>query len=262
MSSSWLDFEVKARKAIEEELGIQLPSEKVNINGKFKNFDLVNVENKVVGDVKHYKTTSGGNRPSAKFSTLNEYVWLMQLLEKFDKVKWKKLFVVGEDIEMIKKYITEFEKWLGDIEFYYYSEGKACDTNIEKALSFLLRGIDLGNADCEALLGIEYHKGSLVDKNDIKARELLEKSIIAGSIIGKNYMILHFNNLAKKVAGEASKLGESLLKIIEERKPKPFRAEGKIPPNSLCPCGSKLKYKKCCKNGVSKKGSDIHLPWI
>ncbi|WP_209327098.1 DUF4145 domain-containing protein [Pseudoalteromonas sp. PA2MD11] len=146
--------------------------------------------------------------------------------------------------------------------FYYYSEGKACDTNIEKALSFLLRGMELGNADCEALLGIEYHKGSLVDKNDIKARELLEKSIIAGSIIGKNYMILHFNNLAKKVAGEASKFGESLLKIIEERKPKPFRAEGKIPPNSLCPCGSKLKYKKCCKNGVSKKGSEIHLPWI
>ena len=128
MSSSWLDFEVKARKAIEEKIGIQLSSEKVNINGKFKNFDLVNVENKVVGDVKHYKTTSGGNRPSAKFSTLNEYVWLMQLLEKFDKVKWKKLFVVGEDIEMIKKYIIELEKWLGDIEFYYYSE----NTGIEK----------------------------------------------------------------------------------------------------------------------------------
>ena len=89
----------------------------------YKNFDLVNSQKKVVGDVKHYKTTSGGNRPSAKFSTLNEYVWLMQLLEQFDDSKWKKLFVVGEDLEMIKKYITEFEKWLGDIEFYYYSEG-------------------------------------------------------------------------------------------------------------------------------------------
>lgn len=121
MSYSWSDFEVKARKAIEEELGIKLQSEKVNINGKFKNFDLVNLENKVVGDVKHYKTTSGGNRPSAKFSTLNEYVWLMQLLEKFENTKWRKLFVVGEDIEMLKKHIIEFEVWLGDIEFYYYS---------------------------------------------------------------------------------------------------------------------------------------------
>jgi len=128
MSDSWFDFEEKARKAIEEELKIKLPSEKVNINGKFKNFDLVNVENKVVGDVKHYKTTSGGNRPSAKISILNEYVWIMQLLEKFDNTKWRKLFVVGEDMDMIKKYIIEFDKWLGDIEFYYYSE----NTGIKK----------------------------------------------------------------------------------------------------------------------------------
>lgn len=121
MVDSWSDFEVKARKAIEDELGIKLSSEKININGKFKNFDLVNIENKVVGDVKHYKTTAGGNRPSAKFSTLNEYVWLMQLLEKFEKTKWRKLFVIGEDMEMIKKYIVEFEVWLGDVEFYYFS---------------------------------------------------------------------------------------------------------------------------------------------
>lgn len=122
MSETWFDFEENARKAIEKELKIQLPNGKININGKFKSFDLVNLENKVVGDVKHYKTTSGGNRPSAKFSTLNEYVWLMQLLEKFDNTKWKKLFVIGEDLEMVKKYIVEFEKWLGDIEFYYYSK--------------------------------------------------------------------------------------------------------------------------------------------
>ena len=124
MSSSWADFEENARRAIEEKLKIELPSGKVNINGKYKNFDLVNLENKVVGDVKNYKTTSGGNRPSAKFSVLNEYVWLMQLLEKFDNIKWKKLFVVGEDLDMIKQYIKEFDKWLDDIEFYYYSEQK------------------------------------------------------------------------------------------------------------------------------------------
>ena len=128
MSNSWSYFEEKARRAIEEELKMELPGGKVNINGKYKNFDLVNSQKKVVGDVKHYKATSGGNRPSATFSILNEYVWLMQLLEQFDGSKWKKLFVIGEDLEMIKKYITEFEKWLGDIEFYYYSE----ETGIKK----------------------------------------------------------------------------------------------------------------------------------
>ena len=69
---------------------------------KVKNFDLVNTENKVVGDVKHYKTTAGGNRPSAKISILNEYVWIMQMLEKFEGVKWRKLFVVGEDMDILK----------------------------------------------------------------------------------------------------------------------------------------------------------------
>ena len=122
MTSSWFDFENNARKVIESELNIALPCGKIAINGKFKNFDLLNEEEKVVGDVKHYKTTSGGNRPSAKFSTLNEYVWLMQLLEKFDGHKWRKLLVIGEDLEMVKKYIDEFEKWLGDIEFFFYSK--------------------------------------------------------------------------------------------------------------------------------------------
>ena len=100
----------------------------VQLETVVENFDLVNSEKKVVGDVKHYKTTSGGNRPSAKFSTLNEYVWLMQLLEQSDGSEWKKLFVIGEDLEMVKQYIKEFEKWLGDIEFYYYSE----ETGIKK----------------------------------------------------------------------------------------------------------------------------------
>jgi len=121
MSNSWLDFEKEARLAIEQELGFSLPSKKVAINGKYKNFDLVNLENKIIGDVKHYKTTSGGNRPSAKFSTINEYVWLMQMLEKFDGKKWRKLFVVGEDLKMLNAYVNEFDNWLDDIEFYYFS---------------------------------------------------------------------------------------------------------------------------------------------
>jgi len=41
MSNSWSYFEEKARKAIEEELKMELPGGKVSINGKYKNFDLV-----------------------------------------------------------------------------------------------------------------------------------------------------------------------------------------------------------------------------
>ena len=118
---SWQDFENKARTAIEKELGTKLPSGFLNINGKMKNFDLINEKLRIVGDIKNYKKTSGGNRPSAKFSILNEYVWLMQLLEKYDNKEWKKLFVIGEDLTMLKDYVKEFEKWLGNIEFYFFS---------------------------------------------------------------------------------------------------------------------------------------------
>ena len=51
MSNSWSYFEEKARRAIEEELEMELPGGKVNINGKYKNFDLVNSQKKLVGDV-------------------------------------------------------------------------------------------------------------------------------------------------------------------------------------------------------------------
>jgi len=119
---SWQFFELEARKAIEEKLNMSLSSRGLLINGKIKNFDLVNEKNKVVGDIKNFKITSGGNRPSAKFSTLNEYVWLMQLLEKYDGHKCKKLFVIGEDLKMVKMYVNEFDKWLDDIEIYFYSK--------------------------------------------------------------------------------------------------------------------------------------------
>ncbi len=119
---SWQEYESKARKAMEKLMNVQLSSVKIAINGKFKNFDLINLEHKIVGDIKHYTMTSGGNRPSAKFSVLNEYVWLMGLLEKYDNKPWKKLFVIGEDRRMADLYIREFDRWLDDIEFYFYSE--------------------------------------------------------------------------------------------------------------------------------------------
>lgn len=115
----WQQFENVARKALEDELGCILNGGKININGKVKDFDLLNIDENIVGDVKHYKMTSGGNNPSAKFSVLNEYSWLMQKLEQYQKQKWKKIFVIGEDLTVVKKYISTFDAWLDDIEIYF-----------------------------------------------------------------------------------------------------------------------------------------------
>ncbi|MEM0143650.1 MAG: hypothetical protein QXL94_06835 [Candidatus Parvarchaeum sp.] len=116
----WKKFENIARTAIEAEVHCPLNKGNVNINGKNKSFDLVNKDKKIVGDIKLYSMTKSGNIPSAKFSTLNEYAWLMQKLNS-----WRKIFVIGVDEKLIKKYIEYYGKWLGDIEIYHCSkEGK------------------------------------------------------------------------------------------------------------------------------------------
>lgn len=66
--------------------------------------------------------TKSGLNPSAKFSAINEYVWEMQLLEKYSNKKWKKILVIGEDLEMVKKYVKTFDSWLDDIQIYFYSK--------------------------------------------------------------------------------------------------------------------------------------------
>lgn len=114
-------FEQRARDALAKHLQVELREGKITINGKAKSFDIVNQDERIVGDVKHYRTTSGGNVPVAKRSTLNEYCWLMQLVEKYDSNKWRKLFVVGEDRGMLLKYVADFDRWLDDIEIYYFS---------------------------------------------------------------------------------------------------------------------------------------------
>ena len=66
--------------------------------------------------------TKSGNVPSAKFSTLNEYAWLMQRLERSTNHRWRKVFVIGIDKSLVEKYIKTYEKWLDDIEVYYCSK--------------------------------------------------------------------------------------------------------------------------------------------
>jgi hypothetical protein len=116
---NWQKFENIARKSIEEKFDCILNNGKINIQGKAKNFDLLNIDDKIVGDIKHYKMTSGGNNPSAKFSVLNEYAWLMQKLEQYARQKWRKIFVIGTDLSVVEKYISIFNAWLDDIEIYF-----------------------------------------------------------------------------------------------------------------------------------------------
>lgn len=112
-------FEEKARIAAEKHFKVLLPNGGVHINGKCKNFDLVNLDKKYVGDVKHYSYTKMGNRPAAKFSTANEYVWLLQKLGE----GFKKFLIMGEDEKLVHRYVLEFKPWLEDVGVYFYKSG-------------------------------------------------------------------------------------------------------------------------------------------
>lgn len=114
------DFEDRARVFLEDLWDIELKSAKMNINGKNKEFDFVNIERKYVGDAKNYCNTSSGNVPNAKRSTLNEYVWLLQKLGK----DYKKFIVIGEDRKMADRYVKDYHLWLDDVEIYFFKEGE------------------------------------------------------------------------------------------------------------------------------------------
>ena len=121
MVQEWKIFEDNLRKLLESFYKTRFPKDGlVKINGKAKKFDFVDLENNIVGDSKYYSFTKTGKRPSAKFSTLNEYVWLLQKLPP----NWSKFVVIGKDETLVKKYVNEYLPWLDGVTIFY-SDGKS-----------------------------------------------------------------------------------------------------------------------------------------
>jgi len=124
------DFEPKksdlseeiAKKVMEEYFGVKLEKRKLNIFGKYKEFDLVNIEKAIVGDVKRY--TFRKSTPSAEFSTISEYIWLMEKLEQFTGRKWRKFIVGLGNRSTFETYAKKYGPWIGNVEIYYINENK------------------------------------------------------------------------------------------------------------------------------------------
>ena len=114
------DPENVAREVMEKYLGVKLEKRRLNIFGKYKEFDLVNVEDAIVGDVKYY--TFKGAIPSAQFSAISEYVWLMEKLEQSSGRKWRKFIVGLGNRSTFEKYVKIYNPWLGDVEIYFIDD--------------------------------------------------------------------------------------------------------------------------------------------
>ena len=121
VESKVTDSERIAKDVMEKHFGVKLEKKRLNIFGKYKEFDLVNVEHAIVGDVKFYQFKG---TPSAQFSTLSEYVWLMEKLEQFTGRKWRKFIVGLGSRETFERYAKIYNPWLGDVEIYFINDDR------------------------------------------------------------------------------------------------------------------------------------------
>jgi len=117
---SGLTFEAHARRYFSRVWNIDLQARKIKVGGTVdKQFDLVSADSRIVGDAKWYKNIGKPGAkfkvPPAKWSTISEYVWLLQ------NVAAERVFLVfGNEIEVPEKYLLRFGPLVSPVEFYFY----------------------------------------------------------------------------------------------------------------------------------------------
>ena len=111
-ATSGASFEGIARRYFSDLWGKDLASGSVAVGGAVpKQFDFVSADGRFVGDARWYKNIRS---PAAKWSTISEYVWLLQ------RVSADKTFIVfGHDPEVPERYLQRFRPLVGPVEFYF-----------------------------------------------------------------------------------------------------------------------------------------------
>lgn len=97
-------------------LNVKLYKAKLDINGKLKEFDLVNEENRIVGDFKHFRYTG---QAMAELSNIIECIWVMEKLEKYTQSKWRKIIVGAGNKKTFQTLARRYNPWLEDVEIYF-----------------------------------------------------------------------------------------------------------------------------------------------
>lgn len=125
----------------------------------------------------------------------------------------------------------------------FYTDGKACEPDIAKAMSYLRMGVEQDCRDCLYALGRCYHEGDGVDKDLNKARDLLQKASDLGNGIARFYLTMAVNGGTEFLADQFAQLGRAL---ALDSGPSPKTGKAETDPYSFCKCGSRKKFKWCC----------------
>lgn len=140
-------------------------------------------------------------------------------------------------------------RWL----YYYYSDGKACEQELDKALFYIEKAIELGCVSSMLELGQALYHADIVTKDLTRSRFLLEKAEGLGSNKATLFINMFLNDGIKVMQ-------EKMLSVIaafdslsaNENKVHQKVMKKKYPVNSPCQCGSGKKYKKCCGSNVDR----------
>ena len=95
---------------------------RIEISGKMQEFDLVNEEAKIIGDVKRYVTKTSS--PTAEIDRMSAYVWFTEKLESSTKRKWRKIIVGFGNRKIFETYSRRYDPWLGEVEIYFIDDNE------------------------------------------------------------------------------------------------------------------------------------------
>lgn len=127
--------------------------------------------------------------------------------------------------------------------YIYYTEGKACPPDPQKAIEFLEKGAEQDCRDCLDSLGRAYFEGEYVEKDVEKSRDLLTRASELGHGKARLYLELMINGGVEEIQREFTAFGKRLLETLPVRQTVKSAVRD---PYAQCSCQSGKKYKWCC----------------
>jgi hypothetical protein len=108
-----IEFERHAIEVLSRRWNVPFAPAIVELHGGVtKQFDLVSNDGRIVGDAKYYKNIA---TPAAKWSTIAEYVWLLQNVAAAER----RFMVFGLHREVPTRWLQRFRPLIGDVEFWF-----------------------------------------------------------------------------------------------------------------------------------------------